>query len=316
MEQYDLRLLRGRKPAFDEVPPAHRRRAHGVDYVAVRGFKGGDLYFTRHGWGMAESLLPSQWFDDQRFRHLGRALPGATGSVYRVPVPHPARGTVGIVVKFCRFGQDVGITTVGGDTHFPWPADLVAGAEFLGPFEEFGAIERLRARSRGFPPFGTKRPLGIYVPPTLHPSWQTGRDDYRFGCQLRVLEADQRNLPDAERLAYDPERLYVLLYSWVEGIDAEEAARSGVISERMMIALGRVAAEAVAARGFAVLDHKPRHVIVRPRGHGRLLSCGGRPVFALIDYELLVPLPAAATPPPPAGGAAATPTATENAPSC
>jgi hypothetical protein len=291
MEQYDLRLSRGRKPSFDDVSDAHRRHAHGVDYVAIRGLKGGDLYCTREGWAMAESLLPRYWHDDQRFRQIGRALPGATGSVYRVPVPHAARGTVGIVVKFCRFGQDVGITAIGGDSHFPWSANLIASAEFLGPFEEFGAIHRLRTlvRAGQGSRIGTKRPLAIYAPATLHPAWQLGRDDYRLGVQSRALASDQLAQPPDRRLVYDPERIYVLLYSWVDGIDAEEAARTGIISNETMIALGRTAAEAVAAHGFAVLDHKPRHVIVRPRGHGQLLSRHGEPVFALIDYELLVP---------------------------
>lgn len=291
MEHYNLRLSKGRRPSFDEVPDSHRRTAHGVDYVAIRGLKGGDLHFTREGWAMAESLLPHHWYEDERFCRIGRALPGATGAVYRVPVPHPARGTIGLVVKFCRFGQSVGITIVGENTRFPWSEDLVAGAEFLGPFEEFGAIHELRARARREPVILTKRPLAIYCPPTRYLRWQLGREDYRFGCQARSLAANQATQPESRRLAYDPERIYVLLYQWIEGIDAEVAARQGTIDRETMVALGQTAAMALAAHGFAVLDHKPRHVIVRPKGHGRLLSRHGATVFGLIDYELLVPIP-------------------------
>ena len=251
--------------------------------------KGGEFYFTREGWAVADSLLPRHWHDNERFHRVGRALPGATGTVYRVPVPHPTRGTIGIVVKFCRFGQDVGLTTIGPASDFPWPEGLLNEAEFLGPFEEFGAIHALRARLRGTVALATKRPLAIHVPPTLYPSWQLGRADYRLNRPIRALEADQAALPPSARLTYDTERAYVLLYSWIDGIDAEQAAATGLISRKMMAALGQRAAAAVAERGFAVLDHKPRHVIVRPRDRGWLLSYHGEPVLALVDYELLVP---------------------------
>ena len=85
----------------------------------------------------------------------------------------------------------------------------------------------------------------------------------------------------------------MLLYQWVHGIDAEEAARHGAIPPEAMVALTHAVARDVAAHGFAVLDHKPRHVIVRPWRDGRLLTQRGRTAYAVIDYELLVPLPGA-----------------------
>jgi hypothetical protein len=57
-----------------------------------------------------------------------------------------------------------------------------------------------------------------------------------------------------------------------------------------MIELSHAVARDVAAHGFAVLDHKPRHVIVRPGRNGRPVARGGRTAYAVIDYELLVPL--------------------------
>ncbi|HLP01649.1 MAG TPA: hypothetical protein VK163_06460 [Opitutaceae bacterium] len=292
-EFYDLTFQRGRRPEFDAAPARHRRRVHGVDYLAVRGMQGGDLYVTREGWAVAESLLPAVWYDDQRFRTLGRALPGATGSVYRVPAPHPVRRDMGLVVKFCRFGQDVGLTVLGDAAGFPWPAALLGDAQFLGPFEEFAAIARLRARvvAGHGPVVRTKRPLAIYSPATRHPLWELGRADHLYARQAGTLAADQRGQPEQPPVAYDPERLYVLIYQWVEGIDAEEAARVGVLGNDAMIALSHASACDVAAHGFAVLDHKPRHIIVRPARAGGLLSRRGRTVYAIIDYELLVPLP-------------------------
>ncbi len=295
-EFYDLTLQRGRRPAFDAAPERHRRRVHDVDYIAVRGMQGGDLYFTREGWAVAESLLPAVWYDDQRFCTIGRALPGATGSVYRVPAPHPVRRDMGLVVKFCRFGQDVGLTVLGDAAGFPWPARLLDEAQFLGPFEEFAAIGRLRARvaARLGPVVRTKRPLAIYCPPARHPLWRLGRTPHLYDRQAAALSADQNRRPGQPPVSYDPERLYVLLYQWVHGIDAEEAARHGAISAAAMVELSHTVAHDVAAHGFAVLDHKPRHVIVRPGPGGRLLNRKGRTVYAVIDYELLVPLPEAA----------------------
>jgi hypothetical protein len=291
-EQYDLTFQKGRRAPFDLVPIRHRRRAHGVDYVAVKGLRGGDLWMTREGWSMAESLLPNHWYDDQRFRTIGRALTGGTGSVYRVPVPHRARRGVGLVVKFCRFGQDVGLTMVGDVSEFPWPASLLQSAHFLGPFEEFGALTRLRqqvAQGRG-PIVRTKRPLAIYSPPTRHRVWTLGRTEHLFQWQARELSDDQARRPEQPPVAYDPERLYVLLYQWIDGLDAEEARLAGLLDHDAMVALGTQAAADVMAHGFAVLDHKPRHVIVRRDHDGSLLRRRGRTPFALIDYELLVPL--------------------------
>lgn len=291
MEHYDFRFDRRRPPAFDEVPAAAGRRVFGVDYVAVRGAQGGDLFLTRAGWGIAESLRPRLWYDGELFRRIGRALSGGTGTVYHVPVPHPARERFGVVVKFCRFGQDVGLTQVGGagGLRFPWPDTLLDGAEFLGPFLEFGRVEALRAKLRRSPRFGTMRPLAIYCPAMRHPRWQLGRAPSRDWQHDRPLAADQAGA-GANAVRHDWERLYILLYQWIEGIDAEEAVGAGLLDREAMIALARTAAEDLAALGFAVLDHKPRHVILRPRrSGGGLLRRGGRPVYALIDYELLVP---------------------------
>lgn len=288
MEHYDLHLLRGRRPDFTAVPAAARRRVFGVDYVHVRGLKGGDMYFTREGWAQAPSLLPPHWYDGQRFRQIGLALTAGTGAVYRVPVPHALKGAMNIVVKFCRFGQDVGLTRPQAACHFPWPDAMLAGAEFLGPFAEFGRLVELRHNLRRQLPvaFHTKRPLAIYCPPARYPRWRLGRDPARDWLHDLPLAADQAS---AGKLAvrHDWERIYILLYQWINGMDAQDAHESGLFDERTMIQLTQQAARDLAAAGFAILDHKPRHVIVRHNRHG-LIRRQGRPAYALIDYELLV----------------------------
>jgi len=44
----------------------------------------------------------------------------------------------------------------------------------------------------------------------------------------------------------------------------------------------------MAAKGFMVIDHKPAHVILRPKPDGSLLQRrSGKPAYALVDFELL-----------------------------
>jgi hypothetical protein len=287
MEGFDLRLGRGLKPAFDEAPERFRRRIDGVDYLHLRGRQNGDLYITRHGWPCAECLLPERWFTGEQFRKPGQALAGATGAVYRVPVAHPANQRFALVVKFSRFGQDVGITVADELISNSAFMARVDHAEFLPPFEEFGNLMRLRSQCRGL--FVTKAPLAIYSPPTRYLSWQLGRKPHLQGTYRRRLLASQ----DASEtlVEYEWERIYILLYHWMDGVDAEQARAAGLMSEERMIEWTRNCADTLHQLGWMVLDHKPRHLILRPHRKTRqILTRHSRPVFGLIDYELLYPI--------------------------
>jgi hypothetical protein len=187
MEGFDLTLGRGLKPGFDEAQACFRRRIGGVDYLHLRGRQNGDLYLTRHGWPCADCLLPERWFTGEQFRKPGQALAGATGAVYRVPTAHPARKGFALVVKFSRFGQDVGITVVDELIANRQFMARVDHAEFLPPFEEFANLERLRGQCRGL--FATKAPLAIYSPPTRYLAWQLGRKNHLQWTYRRQLSA-------------------------------------------------------------------------------------------------------------------------------
>lgn len=230
-----------------------------------------------------ESLLPDRWFTGHQFCKPGRALAGATGAVYRVPVPHPVRTGFSVVVKFSRFGQEVGIAVDGdgmnGDT-------CMESAEFLPPFEEFGNLAKLQTSVRGR--VCTEAPLAIYSPATRHLAWELGRKPHLQWLQSRGLRDDQARTAAASQITYDWERLYILLYQWLDGLDAEQCVRSGWISEEKMEAITRRTREVLQECGWVVLDHKPRHVILRPRPVG-LLTRHGEPVTGLVDYELLQP---------------------------
>jgi hypothetical protein len=110
------------------------------------------------------------------------------------------------------------------------------------------------------------------------------------------LLASQKDVPETRRVVYDWERLYVLVYRWIDGVDAEAAMLAGAITQREMIALGQEARTALRHHGWMACDHKPRHVILRPlRKRDGFLRSGPRFRWALIDYELLVRLPVRAS---------------------
>jgi hypothetical protein len=287
MEGFDPTIGRGIKPDFNDAPARFRRRIGGVDYLHLKGRQNGDLYITRHGWPFAEHLMPERWFIGEQFRKPGQALAGATGAVYRVPITHPVQSRFALVVKFSRFGQDVGITVADELIANRQFMDRVDHAEFLPPFEEFANLERLRGQCRGL--FVTKAPLAIYSPPTRYLAWQLGRKNHLQWTYRRQLSASQED--DTEpKIEYDWERIYILLYRWMDGIDLEQARAAGLVSENLMVEWTRESAERLLGLGWMVLDHKPRHLIVRPhRKTRRILKHHGQPVLGLVDYELLVP---------------------------
>jgi hypothetical protein len=325
LEQFDFRRHRHHPRSFDAAPATLRRRVLGVDYLQLRGRQSGDLYVTRHGWPVLDSIVPSQWFVGDRLRKVGRQLAGATGAVYRVPVAHQARSCFALVVKFSRFAQEALISMPAGEPMDWAERDRIAASEFLSPFEEFANLERLRASAGMSIP--TKAPLAIYSPATRYLDWQLGRIDHRRWWYDRILAEDQAEQPEDSRVAYDWERLYVLIYRWIDGINAETAREQGYLTESALRDLYQGSRQALRQHGWDVLDHKARHVIVRPVSEheaetdsapetdskpqaepktlvvpearpdakpapGRLLHRHGRIRWALVDYELLVPYPA------------------------
>jgi hypothetical protein len=288
LERFDGSLHLYRHRPFDAVPAGLRRRVFGVDYLQLRGRQSGDLYITRHGWPALESIVPSQWFTGDRLSKVGRQLAGATGAVYRVPVPHRVCPRFALVAKFSRFAQDA-LVAMGPDAVADYgERDRVAALEFLSPFAEVAHLERLRAAAGARIP--TKAPLAIYSPATRYLDWELGRNGHSRWRYDRELAGDQATQPEGARVRYDWERLYILLYRWMDGMDAEAAEQQGYVTEAELAALTHGARDNLRALGWDVLDHKPRHIIVRAAAEpGRLVHRAGRVLWGLVDYELLVP---------------------------
>jgi hypothetical protein len=249
------------------------RTIQGVEYHHARTADGGDLFLTRYGRPFTEQLHPDSWLGSPWFETHRKRLRG-TSVIYRVPT-RPTRGrTLDLIVRFNRMGEDLPVDTLTLGS-FP-------NADFNTPFEEVAAVMALR-RARIGPQrriMATKRPLAIYSPPERFEPWQTGRREYR-------MTAKQRRLPE---ITLDLRRRYLLVYGWIKGIDAQDAA-DHLGSERGERMRDQIMAEAqgdLAQAGFRVLDMKPAHIIVRFTPEGELLRRrDGRLVYALIDYELL-----------------------------
>ena len=275
---------------FAELPQQHLTRSYGVDYAHVPlAPEGGDLYVTCHGWPFLHLLLPENWFAREHYSRHGLRLPGSTGTVYRVATRPVDGRSIEIVVKFSRVGQEVPLEIA---TTFPEGVapEEIGNARFNGPFEEFGLVFDMRRGEYG--PEGlnllAQRPLAIYAPAKRFDLWQLGRSEGRFMQHRLRLREDQRGVADPKAIELDIKRDYVVLYNWIKGEDAEAYYHQGLLSEAGLKALtGRTNTE-LAAKGFRVLDTKPKHFILRRsrRGPG-FVKRGGRLAYGLVDFELL-----------------------------
>ena len=263
-------------------PPRYRRTRGpgvisliGVDYLRLKTGDGGDLYLTRFGLPFREQLAPENWYAPDWFSVRRARLPG-TSAIYKVPT-RPVRGvSLNLVARFSRVGQEIPLDTLTLNENIH--------AEFNSPFEEFALVMELRAAGLGASRARilTKRPLAIYMPPEQLQHWQTGRLESK-------MAAKRARHPEAE---LDLLRQYILLYGWIEGLNAVQAIQAlgvtGRLAETFLVETTLHAIHDLEQLGFRMLDIKPEHLVLRIRPDGSLLRRRtGNPSYALVDYELL-----------------------------
>jgi len=263
-------------------PPRYRRMRGpgvisliGVDYLRLKTGDGGDLYLTRFGLPFREQLAPENWYAPDWFAVRRARLPG-TSAIYKVPT-RPVRGvSLNLVARFSRVGQEIPLDTLTLNENIH--------AEFNSPFEEFALVMELRAAGLGASRARilTKRPLAIYMPPEQLQHWQTGRLESK-------MAAKRARHPEAE---LDLLRQYILLYGWIEGLNAVQAIQAlgvtGRLAETFLAETTLHAIHDLEQLGFRMLDIKPEHLVLRIRPDGSLLRRRtGNPSYALVDYELL-----------------------------
>ena len=275
------------RPPFQILPTERRGRVFGVDYAVCPQPDGGELYISRPAWHWSDYLQPDRWWDRKNLRVRGERLGGSTGTVYRARSAPDGLPPRDLVVKFSRLAQDVPLF-IPDEFLDSLPDGAVADARFLSPFAEFGLLHQLRSNILNHGPhrLRTKLPLAVYSPPEKYPLWQTGRHMDIFRTHQETMAEDQFE-NGLTRITLDPARDYIEIFAWIDGIDAEEASRLGLLDEELLVLLTRSSNHALSRLGYRVLDNKPRHLIVRPRSDGALLQRYGRIVYTMIDFELL-----------------------------
>lgn len=245
-------------------------RVLGVDYAHLRTPDGGDLYLTRHGVPYQEHLMPENWHEQEWFERYRQRLDG-TAVVYKVPTKPVNAESIALVVKYSRVGQDVPLAT-----HIIYS---VLNAEFNSPFEEYSLVEEMRLSTFGPQELAIypKLPLGIYVPPERMQLWQMGRSESKIASKIAQH-------PGVE---IDILRNYLMIYGWIHGIDAVDAHAVGWLNQEQLEALTHRVTDEMHAKGFRMLDMKPRHIVVHPRPNGGFREEGGRISYRVLDFELL-----------------------------
>jgi hypothetical protein len=256
----------------------------GVDYGRLKTHDRGDLYLTQFGLPICEHLIPENWYEPDWFATRRIPLEG-TSTIYRL-ASKPVRGrALDLIVRFSRMGQQIPLGTefFSDDVH----------AEFNSPFEEFALVMALRTGHCGSPRprMFTKKPLAIYVPAAQHQDWQTGRLESK-------MTAKRARHPEVK---LDKSRLYILVYGWIDGLNAVQTAQTlgmtGASTRSFLRDTTLVVIHDLTRQGFRMLDIKPEHIILRIRRNGSLLRRkSGELAYALVDYELLERLDASNEP--------------------
>lgn len=262
-----------------------------VVYAHTKTSDGGDLYLTYYGLLYVDLLQPENWYEKEWFESKRERLSG-TGAVFRVPTKEVNGRQLQLVVRNSRVGEDVPVTT-----HV---LEEFINAEFNSPWEEFALVMEMKANTFG--PRNvrvrTQRPLAIYVLPQQLQLWQTGRS----------REKIERIIRRHPGISLDILRRYILLYQWIEGLNAVELLEEiGVagdeLEHHLEIITRRVAAD-LEIKGFVVADMKPSHVIIHDEGVKQIRDLNGQDGgrarqigllhslieqrrYSVVDYELM-----------------------------
>jgi hypothetical protein len=250
-------------------------RILNVNYAHKKLKNGDDLYVTHYGLPFYKQLDPYNFLTDKEwFRNNSVRLSGSS-TTYKVTTKKIRNISKVFVIKYNRMGQEI----PGSDES----SDLI-NAEFNSPFEEFSLVMELKQAKNDSPcSILTQKPLAIYVPSERIDLWRMGRIEYKLQPKLETHRRE---------VELDMFRAYVVIYEWIEGVDAAHACTEEIIDEEQMVDLTREVEKQMKLRGFVTKDSKPHHIIIRPGGKGLLKKDGsGDALRAVIDYELLARTP-------------------------
>lgn len=266
-----------------------------VVYVHKKTENEGDIYLTRHGHPHGELLDIENWYEPEWFAANRVRLLG-TSYVYRVPTKTVDGKSLKLVVKYSRVGEDVPM-----NTH---QLAQFLDTEFNSPWEEFMLVMEMREGTFGPADLRLRvqRPLAIYVPPEPMQFWQTGRSRSRIS---NIISKHQG-------LSLDILRQYILVYEWIDGLNIVEAFESfGCKGDELNALLHPLTLKVIddmAAKGFAVADMKPSHIIIGEERMKQINAAGEgeaaratkvaavqeaveKKDYSVVDYELMLRTP-------------------------
>ena len=241
-----------------------------VEYAHIILKNKDDLYITKYGLPYIENLKPENyWTDKEWFRNHSTRLSG-TSSIYHIQTKEVHGIYKNIVLKWNRMGQEIPDART---------SDELLHAEFNSPFEEFSLVMELRSvMDHACEEIELQKPVAIYVPSKQEKFWQTGRKEYKMNYKIR----------SHKEVSLDMNRLYAVIYEWIEGMDAVQAYQKGLLEEKYLKSLTCDSERKTQVSGYVVKDSKANHIILRPDKENKFVKDKqGNISYALIDFELL-----------------------------
>lgn len=257
---------------INDINNSPRERILDVQYTHLTLNNGDDLYLTEYGLKHWQNFLPENFILDKEWFNTNSKKLLGTSCVFKVKTKPASGESSNIVIKWNRMGEDI----PGGASP---ESDLLADARFLSPFEEFKLLEELyesvHYHKKGIE---LQEPLAIYIPSDKKDHLQQLRRKYLIDHINRILEKDVK---------IDINRSYVMIYRWIEGINAMEANKQGFLSETEMKEIAYRADTEIQKCGYIIRDNKALHVIVYPIGNNLLRDGNNNVLYGYVDYELL-----------------------------
>lgn len=247
-----------------------RTQILNVDYIHRKTENNADIFLTEFGLPLADVLTPENFLTDEAWFKANAVRLSGTSCLYKVRTKDVKGQYADIVLKWNRMGMAVPVDTYMNE---------LSNAEFNSPFEEFSLVMDLRNAVRCYDMhIALQKPLAIYVPHESVELWQSGREEYRMNYKIA----------SHKEVALDMNRSYAVIYQWIPGLDASHLCEQGVISTEEMTRLTVAMDDMLKSIGYLVRDRKPHHIILKPaEGGGIAKDASGKPISALIDYELL-----------------------------
>jgi len=250
-------------------------RILNVNYAHKKFENGDDLYVTQYGLPFFKLLDPNNYLNDRDWFRINSIRLSGSGTTYRMTTKKINKRSMDIVIKYNRMGQEIpGVEE----------SNELTNAEFNSPFEEFSLVMELKhAKNDTLCNIVTQKPLAIYVPAKRIELERMGRVEYKLQSKLETHKRD---------VELDIFRTYVVIYEWINGIDAAHAFNEEIIDEELMIKLTHDVEKEMGLKGYIAKDNKPHHIIIRPDRRGGLKKDrNGNVLRAVIDYELLARTP-------------------------